>query len=237
MLRTRSLATRSGLALAALAASALLGACGGSASTASPATSSSAASGIDQKTGPEISAAAQKAALAAKSVHVKGKAGTTEIELSIDDSGAVGTVGIPGGKVDLVRVGPKYWIKAEAAFWVKSGVPAATATKLNGKFVDVSAQSAQFEGFASVQKFFGTTSQGTKATKGETSTVNGVKVIALKDTDGSTLFVALEGDPFPIRITNTGANGGQLDFSDWNVPVKVTAPTADQIIDVTTLGG
>ncbi len=234
---SRSFATRSGVAAAVLATSALLGACGGGASTAAPATStSSASSGIDQKTGPEISALAQKAATSAKSMHVKGKAGPTDLDLSITDSGAVGTVGGADGKVDLLAVGGKVWIKSDAAFWTMSGLPAASAAKLDGKYVDVSTQSTKFAGFLSVKAFFGATTQGTKATKGDKTTVNGVDVITLKDTDGSLLFVSLTGEPFPMRVSNTGAQAGQLDFADWNAPVALTAPTADQIVDLKTLG-
>ena len=221
------------LAVGAVAMSVLLGACGGSSSPGSTAVTS----GIELKTGPEISAAAHAAALNAKSVHVKGNAGTTQIELSIGPNGTIGTVGVDGGKVDLVRLGDKSWIKADAAFWAKNGVPAASATKLNGKYVDVSGQSGQFDGFSSVSKFFATTSQASKTTKGETTTVDGAKVITLKDIDGSLLFVALNGEPFPMRVSSAGASGGQIDFTDWNVPVTITAPTADQIVDVKTLGG
>ena len=233
MLRSRSYATRSVLAVVVVAMSVLLGACGGSSSPGSTA----APSGIELKAGPEISAAAHAAALNAKSVHVKGNAGTTQIELSIGPNGTIGTVGVDGGKVDLVRLGDKSWIKADAAFWAKNGVPAASATKLNGKYVDVSGQSGQFDGFSSVSKFFATTSQASKTTKGETTTVDGAKVITLKDIDGSLLFVALNGEPFPMRVSSAGASGGQIDFTDWNVPVTITAPTADQIVDVKTLGG
>jgi len=233
VLRSRSFTTRSALAAVALATSVLLGACGSSSSPGA----TGAASGIELKTGPEIAAAAQTAALAATSVHVKGKAGTIEIETRIGANGAIGTVDLPRGKVDLVRVGDKYWIKSDAAFWAKSGIPATSAAKLNGKYVDVSDQSAQFEGFSSVKKFFGTAYQGSKATKGEVTTMNGVRVITLKDIDGSLLFVALNGEPFPMRVSSAGASGGQIDFTDWNVPVTITAPTADQIVDVKTLGG
>ena len=62
-------------------------------------------------------------------------------------------------------------------------------------------------------------------TKGSMTTVAGHKVIALQDASKhGTLYVATSGKPYPIQISNTGANGGQLTFSRFDTPVALAAP-------------
>ncbi|MFJ6140564.1 hypothetical protein [Kitasatospora sp. NPDC092286] len=47
-------------------------------------------------------------------------------------------------------------------------------------------------------------------------------------------YVATEGPPRPVRVESQ-AYDFQVDFSDYDVPVPVTAPPADQVVDLAAL--
>ncbi|WP_406307189.1 hypothetical protein OHA61_39360 [Streptomyces sp. NBC_00885] len=73
-------------------------------------------------------------------------------------------------------------------------------------------------------------------TKGPTTEVNGQKALTLTRKDGAethTFYVATVGQPYFLKaVTEGGDEPGTLTFSDFNKPVAVTAPPADQIFDV-----
>jgi len=62
--------------------------------------------------------------------------------------------------------------------------------------------------------------------------VNGQPVVLLKSNDGTTtLAIATTGEPYPLQVKGgEGADSGQIDFTDWNAPVNVTAPT--DVVDI-----
>jgi hypothetical protein len=98
-------------------------------------------------------------------------------------------------------------------------------------------QAAQYALFTKMSDFFGQALKpsGT-VTKGAVSTIDGKRAIALTDTsDGSIMYVALDGPPLPIKTTNTGSNAGEVDFSGWNQAVTVAAPPASQVLDLSKL--
>ena len=64
-----------------------------------------------------------------------------------------------------------------------------------------------------------------KLEKGSTSTVNGQKVLAVKDTtNGGTLYVATSGKPYPIEVIKSGSDGGQITFDHFNQTVSLSPP-------------
>ena len=82
-------------------------------------------------------------------------------------------------------------------------------------------------------------------TKGATTTVNGVPVIAITDQatadwcldvgaqcDGRTIYVGTTGEPYPIRI-ETGDRHIPLDFADFGAPVELVPPAPLDIFDAT----
>jgi hypothetical protein len=61
--------------------------------------------------------------------------------------------------------------------------------------------------------------------KGGTSTINGQKVVAVKDTTrGGTVYVATTGKPYPIEVLKAGALGGHVLFDRYNEGVSLSAP-------------
>jgi len=60
--------------------------------------------------------------------------------------------------------------------------------------------------------------------KGATSTVEGQKVVAVKDTRGGTLYVATTGKPYPIEVSKPGPQGGRVIFDRYDEAVSLSAP-------------
>ncbi|MEE4425574.1 hypothetical protein V2J85_40650, partial [Streptomyces sp. DSM 41528] len=53
-----------------------------------------------------------------------------------------------------------------------------------------------------------------------------------------TVYVATEGEPYPVRITADGPDEkGTVDFSGFDRPVPDATPSADETVDVTALLG
>jgi hypothetical protein len=68
-------------------------------------------------------------------------------------------------------------------------------------------------------------------------TFDGQKAVEIRDTsDNSKLYVAATGKAYPVAIVG-GKKGqsGTITFSDWNKPLKVSAPKG--ALDISKLGG
>ncbi|ELS53864.1 hypothetical protein [Streptomyces viridochromogenes] len=79
-----------------------------------------------------------------------------------------------------------------------------------------------------------------KVTRGRTTAVDGVPALARKAEEGKdryTLYVATEGEPYPLRLDSASPDDlGTLTFSDFDVPVPAQAHTGD-VVDLDALGG
>jgi hypothetical protein len=226
---------------AAAAVIVALGGCSSSASTgAADAVAAGAnGNGIEKKTAAEIVAASKAAAEAAAEVHIKGTADGTDIDarLALD----VGDVKLVhnGEHVEVMRVGSDHYLMGDTAFWTEAA-SATAAAKLAGKWVKLTAEQAKaYEKFLSVPTFFdGMYQSSGTPTKGDVGTVDGVETVALTDTDGSKLYIATTGKPYPVKVANAGTSGDQVTLTEWNVPITdVTAPPAGSVVDASTLTG
>jgi hypothetical protein len=65
-----------------------------------------------------------------------------------------------------------------------------------------------------------------------TGDVNGTPVVFLDDSEGGgTLSIQTVGEPYPVQITGSDSeSSGEINFTDWNAPVSVTAPT--DVVDI-----
>jgi hypothetical protein len=215
-----SLLAGSALGLALLG-SALTG-CGGSSSK----------SAIASKSPAEIVASARAAADGAASVHVSG-AVVEGAPLSLDmrllaGKGGHGRITQNGVSFELITLGRTVYIKGSPTFYRHIGGPAA-ARLLQGKWLKAPAASGEFAPVTSLtdlRKLLDTTlaSHGALA-KGASTTVNGQKVVAVKDlAKGGVLYVAATGKPYPVEVARGGANGGHIVFDRWNQAVTISAP-------------
>jgi hypothetical protein len=229
--------------IAAAAAAAVVAGCSSSASTGgvSAVAASANGNGVESMAAPGIAAASKAAAQAAAAVHVKGTADGSDIDARL--AGDVADVKLvhSGEHVEVLRVGTDQYLMGDAAFWADAAkAPAAAATELDGKWVKLTTDEAKaYEQFLSVSAFFdGMFQSSGTPTKGDDTTVDGVKVVTLVDTDGSKLYVATTGKPYPLKVANAGTSGDQISLTDWNVPITdITAPPAGSLVDPSTLTG
>lgn len=194
----------------------------------------SSTNGVESKSPAEIIAAAQKAAEGSKSVRIAGSVSSGGTQLKLDlhieqGVGAKGTISEGPLSFELVRVGSSVYIKGSAAFY-EHFAGAEAAKLLQGKWLQAPANSGEFATLGSLTNMHQLLStvlgeHGSLA-KGGTSTVDGKKVVAVKDeSKGGVLYVATVGKPYPIQISKSGGSGGKVTFDQWNAPVSVTAPS------------
>jgi hypothetical protein len=230
-MRVRPLSPVSSIVVLALAAQALTG-CGSSART----------NGITGKQPAAALAAAKAAAYSASSVHVSGSAvaGGLPITLDLDllaGEGGRGKVSENGLSFEVIHLGDTVYIKGSPTFYQHVG-GAGAAQLLRGRWLKAPATVGSFASLASLtdlHQLVDTTLaiRGTP-TRGGTVTVGNQKAIGVTNAaNGGTLYIATTGPPYPVAVTEDGANGGRIVLDHWNEPVALAAPA--NALDITKL--
>jgi hypothetical protein len=67
-----------------------------------------------------------------------------------------------------------------------------------------------------------------------TVTVNGRPAWQMRASDGSTVYVAAQGPPYPLRLTK---GPSRIDFTQWNSVTIPPPPPASQVVDLSQLTG
>jgi hypothetical protein len=226
------------LRIAALAAVAvLLAGCGGGGGSGGD------DNGVADKSATEIVAASKTAAQGADSVRVQGDIKSDNQTVSIDlrvasEKGATGNIKINDKQVDIVVIGDNAYLHADDAFWTEFGGGLAVAKLINGRWIKAPTSNpafSQFTSFTDMDGLFESALGDTSGTieKGDETTVNGTSAIELTDDQGS-LFVATEGEPFPLKIESSGGEGA-LNFTEWNEAFDLNEP--EDAVDISTLPG
>lgn len=195
---------------------------------------SSSTNGVESKSPTEIVSAAQKAAESAKSVRVSGSVSTAGLKLSLDlqiaqGKGAKGSISEGPLSFELVRLGNSVYIKGSSAFY-EHFAGGEAAKLLEGKWLQAPASTGEFATLGSLtdmhQLLTEVLGQSDSLVKSGTSTVDGKKVVAVKDkSKESILYVATTGKPYPIQISKAGGTGGKVTFDEWDAPITITAPS------------
>lgn len=195
--------------------------------------------GEADKSAEQILADASAAASNASYVHVAGAQGTKLVlDLSLAaGKGGKGRVTANGLTFDMIRIGPTAYFKGDATFWRNFGGSGAAAL-MGNRWLKAPADTGQLSAFTpltDIAKLFdGVLGSHGSLTKGDETTVNGVKVIGVRDaTQGGTLYVATTGTPFPISIRNAGK--GAINFDRWDEAFVLKAPA--KAVDLSTLTG
>ncbi len=222
---------------------------GGATTAADAAATTAAPNGIEDKTAAEILDAALAAANAATSVTVKGAVAQSgqevKLDLQVGQEAAQGSITAQGAQIEIKVLAGKTYFKLSGESFAKiagqddsPAVAKAISALLGDKWLVAPDQ--QSAGQLGSLGQFGQkdellkgilTPDGNATVKG-TGEVNGQPVVLLESTNGtSTLAIATTGDPYPLQLKGgEGADGGQINFSDWNAPVNVTAPT--DVLDI-----
>ncbi|MFI1990382.1 hypothetical protein [Actinoplanes sp. NPDC020271] len=241
--------TRAGLAALTLSA-ALLAGCGlpDDPNTPHPnpsVSSDPAGNGIDILSAKGVIDKARIALKSAKSFHVKGtiKEDKDLVELDLKNAGDdfTGSLKSSGAKIELLSVGGHKYIRPDAKFWNQIDPTGATATAIKqvvgNKWVKVKDKDDSFGTlFTALDVDTLLSSEGT-VTKGETKTIDGMPALAVLDgTDtASTLWVAMRGEPYPVKLTGPGGQGLTFDDFDQTFP-EIKEPAASEFVDQSKLG-
>jgi len=233
--------TRLAAGLTAGLAALLLAGCGGdddapAASGSAASSSSDAGNGESEKTGPEVSEDAIDALEAAGSVHVEGDVTTegeqTTFDIQLQGDDAAGTLTLGDQSVELLRVDGTAYMKGDAALWTSFGVPAEAVGQLDGVWVLMPADAASgletftFDGFVDEIRGGSGGTGGNAEEEVATDELDGQDVVVVTDDDGSKLYVAATGEPYPLKVVNTGAEAGEVVFSGFGETEEITAPPA-----------
>lgn len=232
-------------------AAALLAGCTGGAEpdagSAPPATPTPSRPALADATAEEILDAARQAAGAARTVRLQGRLRQQGSALALDlrikgEEGATGAVTVGGQQVAVRRVGDAVYLRGEESFYRRVG-GAAAVRLLAGKWLRADSADPSFAEFGRFTSLDTVTDQlltpGGEVTKGPTGEVTGTPAVALTSgaPDGGLLWVALDGEPYPLRIEPgaTSAGEGQLDLTEWNQPVDLVAPPDADVVDLSDL--
>lgn len=234
--RTRVLALAGGAVL-------LLAGCGSptaATTTAAPPTSPQAAA--DGRTGPEVAADAADALEQAGAVHVVASYTAAGVEQALDlhlqDDDVAGTVTMGGRQVRLVVTRGTAYAQGSADALTGIGLPAEVAGGVGEAWVELPPELA--EGFATMDLPALAeelrTPDGTIEEQVRTAQRDGVDVLVVARTDGSTLTVAAGEPAYPLRLDTAGSDGtGTLEFSGFGERATISAP--DDAIDPERSGG
>jgi hypothetical protein len=239
------------LARAVAAAALLLGAAcdagdsiGGSDPSPTP-----ASNGVADKAPAEILRLATDAFRKAGSVRVKGNGTTKGSTFAIDmrmkgTGGGRGTVTVQHNLVEILRIGKDAYLKGDADFWKQQTGNAAAAELLKGKYLKAPGDAPNLQSvllFTHPGTFADKTMKAAGVvTKGEQRTVAGVQTVGLTFTalnEKVTLYVATTGKPYPMQLSTTGAAGetSSFDFIEYDKPLDLKPPPADQVVDTSKL--
>lgn len=181
----------------------------------------------------------------------------TSLELTLDrDGNCAGTMkDARGASLELVKRGDKVWMKPDEAFWqtqVPGGDGKAAAELFKGRYIHGTTGDPMLKDVAEVcdlkelqreiEDADDADDADTKSLKkGEPTTVDGIDVIPLTETeDGkkNTMYVGIEGKPYLVKSVEKDDGDGErttTDFTDYGGPVPARTPSPKESVDVAKL--
>ncbi len=184
--------------------------------------------GVDEMSAAQATRAAVAALSAANSVHVVGTSMSDREPVSVDlrltDKGSSGSITSQGATFQVIVIGNNFFMNGAARSWKAVGSPDGVATLLAGRWVKVAGsyqgmESLSLAAFAS-EMMHGTTFARTIAP----ASLNGRDVVLITYSNGSRLYVSSTGQPYPLRYIKPGADGGQIDFTEFGAVVHLVPP-------------
>ncbi|MCX2183531.1 hypothetical protein KV205_23820 [Streptomyces sp. SKN60] len=182
-----------------------------------------------------------------------------DVDFSVSDkSECTGAIKLRGGTAELRRAGGVTYMKGDEAFWRASmtsqGMPPAqidaTIELLKGRWLKIPQGQPGTEDLGSVCDLKSLLAdlgrnkeERTGLVRGPDGEVKGTPVATLvkRKTEGgttttTTVSVSERGKPYILKTVKTGGTDpGSVVLSDYDKPVKVVTPPADQTVDLTKL--
>ncbi|MFE5947247.1 hypothetical protein [Streptomyces sp. NPDC056480] len=213
-------------------------------------------------TADEIADRAVTATRSATSLRMTGRVVTEgqplDIDFAVNDQDeCTGVMRIKGGTAELRKIDRITYIKGDEAFWrvsmASQGMPDAqidaTVELVKGRWLKITpgqAGSADLSGVCDLKSLLADLGEDEEErrglTRGPDAEVAGTPVATLvkKKAEGetTTVSVAREGKPYILRMVKAGGEEpGAMRLSDYDEPVRVVVPPADETVDLSKLGG
>ncbi|MFJ5834323.1 hypothetical protein [Streptomyces sp. NPDC093089] len=210
-------------------------------------------------TADEIADRAVTATQSATSLRMTGRVSTddqpVDIDFAVNDRDeCTGLMKIKGGTAELRKVDDITYMKGDEAFWRASmtsqGMPEAqidaTIELLKGRWLKIAPGQAGSDDLGSVCDLKSLLAdlgedkdERSGMTRGPDGEVDGTPVATLVKRTGAettTVSVAREGKPYILKMVKAGGDEpGAMVFSDYDEPVVVKVPPADETVDLTKL--
>lgn len=214
-------------------------------SAAPEASRAGAPNGVEKLSAEDVLARAKAAARKAGTVHITAQASEGTSKYTVDaragqDNGT-GELVNDGASFTVRRVGATAYLKGNAAFNQQVAGSAKAAKALTGKWVKGPVKGDNFAGvagFVSLDEVVdGLLDPKGKVTKGEISSVDGRRTIILLDADQAPLHVALDGEPYAVRVESgpQAKAKSRIDLAEWGAPLQVQVPPAADTVDIAKL--
>ena len=228
---------------AAVVAVLLVAGCGGGGSGTAT-TGGSSAAGVAASAGPPPDAAAlgeqmKSATAKATGVHILAVVTQDRAKISVDMS--MTRAGDVSGTASANRVGftmlvtqGHAYIKISSGMLKSQNLPTASCTLICGKYLEV--PTGQAKGMLNGMDMSSLLGQASasRLTYVRTVTVDGRPAWQMRGSDGSTVYVAAQGPPYPLRLTK---GPSRVDFTQWNSVTIPPPPPASQVVDLSQLTG
>ncbi|MFD0372638.1 hypothetical protein [Streptomyces sp. NPDC059071] len=211
-------------------------------------------------TADQIGARAVTATQSATSLRMTGRVVSggqpLDVDFSVNDkSECTGAIRLQGGAAELRQTGRVTYMKGDEAFWRASmtsqGMPPAqidaTIELLKGRWLKIPQGRPGTEGLSGVCDLkalladLGKDKEDrTGLVRGRDGEVNGTPVATLvkKKPGGETTTVSVSerGKPYILKtVKKGGSEPGSVTLSDYDKPVKVVVPPADETVDLSKL--
>jgi len=204
--------------------------------------------GFTDKTVAEIQAAAVEDMKAATSLRVTGEVEsdgkTTTIDLALTTDGSCdGTMSAGQGTASIRGVGGASYLKADEEFWKSAaGDQAAMLISMIGdKWAKLPSGGDEFSSFCDLDAFFKDLDDNemTNEKLGATKDIDGIPAIEVTgDDSGGTesVWVSTADPHYILSIEKVGGTEpGSFTFSHFNETFDITAPTAEEVVDLSAM--
>jgi hypothetical protein len=156
--------------------------------------------------------------------------------------GCQGTIALSKTEVfQMVETSGYAWIRPSASYYAATHVSKSTLALLGGKYIKVKTSAKQFANLVTIcssSGLFGalptTTGSGYVATP---ASYNGRPAYKLTEAGNpGYAFITKTAAPLMLKIAETGADGGAITFTDYNLVTSITLPSAAETLDGSTIG-
>ena len=192
--------------------------------------------GVEKMSGGEVHRKAAAALESAKSAHVKGtgvfEGHPVNMDLRISGTSTSGALAVAGVRVAFTKIGAITYIKASGRALGRLGASPAAARVGADRWLKLGPkQVTSWEGFSLAELADQLVHDGSPVDPQVTqATLDGRQVVVLTQQNGSKLYVANTGRPYPLRGEYKGAAPGRIDFTEYGTDFRITAP--ENAIDV-----